>query len=101
MASWRADGDPRVPGKPEDGARARELFDTALARDPAARDAFLDAACAGRPQVRAEVASLLAAHDRAGDFIETSAFEAAADLLADGPGILDGDSTSRYILAPG
>lgn len=84
--------------KPEDWARAQELFDTALARDPAARDAFLDAACAGRPQVRAEVASLLAAHDRAGDFIETSAFEAAADLLADGPGILDGRSIGPYIV---
>ena len=35
--------------------------------------------------VRAEVTSLLAAHDTAADFIEAPAYEVAADLLADDP----------------
>ena len=50
---------------------------------PAGRAAFLDQACADNPVVRAEVTSLLAAHDTAADFIEAPAYEVAADLLAD------------------
>ena len=39
------------------------LFHEALARPPAKRAAFLDAACAGQPQLRASVEALLAAHE--------------------------------------
>src|SRR4051812_9023316 len=46
--------------------RIEELLDAALEREPAAREEFLDAACAGDGELRREVASLLAAHDRAG-----------------------------------
>jgi serine/threonine protein kinase/tetratricopeptide (TPR) repeat protein len=42
------------------------LFHEALARPPAARAAFLDAACVGQPQLRAAVEALLAAHERPG-----------------------------------
>src|SRR6266851_3102800 len=66
---------------PSEWARAREVFDAALARERSERSAFLDEACAGNLPLRAEVASLLAAHDRSGAFIERPAFEAAADLL--------------------
>jgi len=40
----------------------KALAEAALQRDPEERDAFLDAACAGRPDLRAKVAALLAAH---------------------------------------
>ena len=46
--------------------RVRELFDQALEQPPESRPAFLDEACAGDPELREEVASLLAA-DEAGD----------------------------------
>ena len=69
----------------EEWARARELFETALKHRPSRRAAFLDQACADSPVVRAEVTSLLAAHDTAADFIEAPAYEVAADLLADDP----------------
>jgi tetratricopeptide (TPR) repeat protein len=39
------------------------LFHEALARPPAERAAFLDAACAGQPELRAAVEGLLAAHE--------------------------------------
>ena len=40
------------------------LFQTALAKSPEERAVFLDAACAGQPQLRAAVESLLAAHEK-------------------------------------
>ena len=43
-----------------------ELLAAALDREPAAREKFLDAACAGDAALRSEVASLLAAHERPG-----------------------------------
>jgi tetratricopeptide (TPR) repeat protein len=46
------------------------LFHEALARPtPRERAAFLDAACAGRPELRAAVEALLSAHDRPGEFL--------------------------------
>lgn len=55
-----------------------ELFDAALERDSTVRAAFLDAACAGDDELRVEVESLLAAHERAENFIESPALEVAA-----------------------
>jgi serine/threonine protein kinase len=52
--------------------RLKEVFGAALDRAPEERDAFLDAACGGDPDLRAEVTSLLASHDRAGGFIEAA-----------------------------
>ena len=46
--------------------RIEELLAAALDREPTARDRFLDAACAGDSDLRGEVASLLAAHERSG-----------------------------------
>jgi len=46
----------------DDVRRVKALAEAALQRDPEERDAFLDAACAGRPDLRAEAAALLAAH---------------------------------------
>jgi serine/threonine protein kinase len=74
-----------VPLTPEEWRRAKALFEIALQRDPGERDGFLDEACAGDPRLRAEVASLIGAHERAGDFIEAPAFEAAAHLLVEDP----------------
>jgi hypothetical protein len=68
---------------PDEWRRAKALFEVAIQHDPGARDAFLDEACAGDPQLRAEIASLVAAHERAGSFIEAPAYESAAHLLAD------------------
>ena len=67
----------------EEWARVRDVFDAALARDAGDRAAFLDRECAGHPDLRSEVASLLAAHDGAADFIESPAHEIAADLFVE------------------
>lgn len=67
--------------KPERWRRINELFHTLLEREPEHRSALLDEACAGDPELRREVETLLASHEEAGDFIEVPAFEVAADLL--------------------
>jgi hypothetical protein len=48
----------------------REIFDQAQElATPGERAAYLEEACAGRPEVRREVEALLRALDRAGDFL--------------------------------
>ncbi len=45
--------------------QVQSLFDEALAAPPGERPALLERSCAGRPDLRREVESLLAAHERA------------------------------------
>ncbi len=46
------------------------LFEQALSRSPEDRAAFLDEACAGRPELRAAVEALLAAHEKSGNILD-------------------------------
>ena len=52
-----------------------QLFEAALAREPAERHAFLEEACAGHPELKRTVEELLAADERAGSFLEHSPFD--------------------------
>src|SRR6516165_6149153 len=57
----------------------RSIFLNALDReDPVARAAYLDAACAGRPELRRRIERLLRAHQVAGSFLEVPAPEQLA-----------------------
>ncbi len=53
--------------------RLRELFDAALALQARARSGFLAEACPDDPDLRLELASLIAAHEAAGDFLQAPA----------------------------
>ena len=53
--------------------RLTDVFHAAVALESAERGAFLADTCAGDPALREEVERLLAAHERAGDFIESPA----------------------------
>ena len=64
-----------------------ELFDAALERDVGARAPFLDSVCTGDDELRAEVESLLAAHGRAENFIESPAMDVAARASAAHSGV--------------
>jgi serine/threonine protein kinase/tetratricopeptide (TPR) repeat protein len=48
------------------------LFQEALARSPDERTAFLEQACAGRPELLAAVQALLAAHEKPGNILDKS-----------------------------
>ncbi len=58
---------------PEQWERIKEIFEAALGRPPDERSAYIEQACAGDHALRQEVASLLAAHERAGRFLEEPA----------------------------
>ena len=73
--------------------RAQELFQAAIELPVGERDDYLDRECGDRPGLRAEVDSLFAAHDAAGNFLETSALESGAALVESlGPAHVVGDS---------
>ncbi|HEX6183590.1 MAG TPA: protein kinase [Pyrinomonadaceae bacterium] len=66
---------------PERWRRIKELFHAAVELAPEERGAFLDANCAGDAEVRAEVESLVAAHEREGDFFYELPSRVAADAV--------------------
>lgn len=51
-------------------AHAETIFHAALDLTDKERGPYLDKACAGNPQLRAEVEALLRAHAEAGSFLE-------------------------------
>jgi serine/threonine protein kinase/tetratricopeptide (TPR) repeat protein len=65
--------------------RIKEVFSVASERDSAARRAYLEEACGADSALRAEVESLLEAHDETGDFIERPAAQRAFGLDIDPP----------------
>ncbi len=60
--------------------RAQTLIKAVFELDPSARREFLDRACTTDAAMRAEVESLLAAHDRAGSFLEAPLEDAIASV---------------------
>src|SRR5262249_51866993 len=68
--------------KPERWQQVDKLFQATLEREPQARSAFLDEACADDQALRSEVEALLASDEQAGSFIASPAIEAAAELMA-------------------
>ena len=70
---------------PERWRQVTGIFDSALAREAHERAAFLDEACAGDPELLAEVTSLLATHLQPGSFIDAPAYEFAAELIVREP----------------
>jgi serine/threonine protein kinase len=57
------------------------MLDAALDQSPELRNEFLDRECAGDAELRREIISLLAAHDKAGSFIESPLAENLVELL--------------------
>src|SRR5689334_21114031 len=74
------------------------LYHAALDYAPAQRDSFLDNACAGDQSLRLEVESLLAYQDQSEGFIESSALEVAAKLVAEDqiPTVTIGQTINQY-----
>ena len=68
---------------PERWQQIKALLESALERDPVERNAFLDEACAGDAGLRTELEGLLESHDRAGDFIESPAYNVMAGSLTE------------------
>src|SRR5207244_7527096 len=61
-----------------------EIFHAALDCEPDQINAFLDETCAGDEVLRSKVEALLASHQRAGGFIETSAVGITTRIIENG-----------------
>jgi eukaryotic-like serine/threonine-protein kinase len=66
---------------PERWQKVEELFHLGLERKASQRAAFLDEACAGDPDLRGKVESLLAYDEQESDFLKTPALEIRGDWL--------------------
>src|SRR6266699_1314749 len=77
-----------------------EIFHAALDREPDQVGAFLDAACEGNELLRGKVEALLASHQRADDFIETSAVGITTKIIQKGRAdLLAGRTIGHYKLS--
>jgi serine/threonine-protein kinase len=83
-----------TPAASPDPDRVARIFDEAIERPPSERRAFLDEACVGAPEVRAEVESLLASDEHAGDFIDGVDRRYGAALLE---GVVEGEPPRRRV----
>ena len=66
---------------PERWKQVKEIFHSAIRFGPEERSGFLASACGDDDQLREEVESLILSHEKEGSFIDSPAYEAAADLL--------------------
>jgi eukaryotic-like serine/threonine-protein kinase len=81
--------------------QVEEIFHAALERDPGARNAFLNQACANDPELRREVQSLLQSAGEGGAFMERPAMEVEAETLSREPkGLLTGRKIANYRVGP-
>ncbi|RPJ60074.1 MAG: serine/threonine-protein kinase [Acidobacteria bacterium] len=67
---------------PKRWRQLRDIYNSALEREPSQRDAFLDQACSGDLSLRKEVASLLAQEGKSQVLFDSPALDAAAKALA-------------------
>jgi serine/threonine-protein kinase len=80
---------------PERRQRADEVFEAALELAPEARPAFIQAACAGDPELTAAVERLLRAHERAGGVLDRPLPLLPAPAAS--TGARDGDIVGRLL----
>src|SRR5262249_22752963 len=83
--------------KTERWEKVIDLFQSALERAPEERAAFLDESCHDDLEMRREVESLLTSHERAENFIEVPAFQAAPEFVPnEGADVLLGNLIGHY-----
>lgn len=84
---------------PERWQQIEELFHAVLTCEPAKRNDFLAAKCAGDEALRREVDSLISSLDRSASFIETPAADVAAELLQSNRSFEPGQQIEHYQIA--
>ncbi|HEV8487385.1 MAG TPA: protein kinase [Blastocatellia bacterium] len=76
--------------------QVEELFHAALEREPAERDTFLSQACRTDPELRAEVESLISAHEQPGSFLDSLTYD--TERIETSSSSLIGQSIGRYLI---
>lgn len=83
---------------PERWQKLEELFHASLEREPVARAFFIADSCASDPEMRKELESMVEHHDRAGNMIESPAYDLVAETILgeDSLHALIGKSLGQY-----
>lgn len=68
---------------PERWQRVKEIFQSALQLAPGERSVYLAGACGDDQGLRQEVESLIASHEKPGEFIDSPAYAVAAEMILD------------------
>ena len=63
--------------------QVKQIFNSAIEYEPAARAEYLARACAGNDSLRNNVELLIAAHEKDGSFIDSPAYQAVAESLSE------------------
>src|SRR4051812_28728893 len=86
-------GRPATRSGPKGGTmKGEQIFLEAVERQtPADRNAYLDSACAGDPELRARVEDLIRAHEEAGTFLDGPLFDPRRTV--DHPTTVEGPGT--------
>ena len=81
---------------PDRWQQVKEIFDSSLQYEGEERSGFLSSACGRDEALREEVESLIAWHEKDGGFIDSPAYEAAAEMLANERDLKPGQKISHY-----
>src|SRR6266480_7250293 len=76
----------------------KEIFHAAVALAPAERHAYLDHACDGNASLRQAVESLIKSHEETSNFVDTPAYQAAAEMLVEDLEFKSGQTLAHYRL---
>ncbi len=74
----------------------KEIFHAAVALAPQERALYLDRACDGDLTLRHSVESLIKSHEETANFVDTPAYQAAAEMLVDGVALSSGQTVAHY-----
>jgi serine/threonine protein kinase/TolB-like protein len=74
----------------------KAIFHAALALSPQERATYLDQACNGSLPLRERVESLLKSHEETANFVDTPAYQAAAEMFLEGMELRSGQTVAHY-----
>src|SRR5687768_1798154 len=80
----------------QDWEKLKDIFHAAVALPPNERAAYLDKTCHGDLSLRTAVQSLLKSHEETGNFVDTPAYQAAAEMLIDSAQLKAGSTVAHY-----
>lgn len=81
---------------PERWQQVKAIFNSAIQYRPEDRGTFLLKACSGDNSLRNEVESLLASHEKSGNFIDNPAYDLAYGVLNDNSELIKGQTIGNY-----
>src|SRR6185436_6346868 len=81
---------------PDRWKQVKEIFHSALQYEPVQRSVFVSSACGGDELLRKEVESVSSSHEKDGTFMDSPAYEAAAEMLASDHELRAGEKVGPY-----